>query len=218
MKWNIGNQQFKSKDECRKFVRNILIGLGPCEVTKDHINYNFLVDMTKKHPQSLNKIGSGIDCFIVCKDRLNGDAYSLNIKRVDGSIIDISWNICCGYIKAQDLTEAMRASVSQQVIDFRAQKTGICDGCKKTSNKLDVHHHSVDFNTIKREFIEKTKCEIPSKFDDDEYNRPILKDSQFKSDWLEYHQFRAKYRLLCCDCHHKSHGSKKINKPQGCCL
>lgn len=220
MKWNIGDMQFNSKDACRKYVRKLLSEIGNNTIDKNHEHFEFLVNLVKKHPDATVKIGFGIDKFIISNDKLNKKAHMLEIVRVDGSTIDISWIICCGTVLASDLTMAMRNSVEFQTRNFKEKCNDMCEACKTKTVLLDVHHHEVNFDTIKREFIALTKIEVPTSFDSDEAYRPILKEGPFKVAFLDYHQSRAKYRLLCKTCHRKIHAGLKpsINRPIGCVL
>lgn len=205
MKITIGNIQFKSKDACRIHVRQMLMNLGNCEVSNGHEHFEFLQDLIKQHPKYETKKGPGIEAFIVKQNILNGKANHIDIKRTDGSIIDISWVQCCLQVNSSDLTQAMRSSVSEHVLNFKSSRPQVCEVCKQSSDQLDVHHHYVSFDTIKREFLSKTKLDLPTEFDDDKYYRATLKEGQFKTDFIEYHLLRAKYRLLCKKCHMKEH-------------
>lgn len=64
-KYFIGEKGFTTKKECENYTRKIINNLGCCKIEKSHSDFNFFYDLIKNHPESDEKIGSGIDYFFI---------------------------------------------------------------------------------------------------------------------------------------------------------
>jgi hypothetical protein len=90
------------------------------------------------------------------------------IKRLDGTIIDFSWVYCCQFKErttSDDLLRSMREAIKYDTIKYKQKQSKlICNFCK-TENELyenyHVDHHNPSFQTLKDNFLQLTKKQIP---------------------------------------------------------
>ena len=206
----IGDLEFKTKKECENYTRNIINNLGCCIINKDHTQFNFFVNLIKNHSDCYAKKGVGIDYFYIQPNPLIKKYYQTMIKRLDGSETDFSWVYCCQFKErttTDDLLKSMRAAIKDDIIKYKQKHSKlICNFCK-TENELyenyHVDHHNPSFQTLKDNFLQLTKNQIPSSFGDCKtYKLTIFKieDENFKNDWIDYHNKNCNFQILCRDC------------------
>jgi hypothetical protein len=170
----------------------------------DHLN--FILSILKSHPDAENKIGVGVKEIFIKK---NGWSYGFWIKRVDDSEIDFSYKSCIsGRPKSieQNLKQAMRNSVNDQILEFKNNQdlNGFVCGGDNCSDKIHVDHFPIKFRDLYAAFIKEK--EIPTQFDDCPVTcQAIFKEQDFcfKNEWAEFHKEKATFRLLCATCNIK---------------
>ena len=86
---------------------------------------------------------------------------------------------------------------------------GICNNCKKKTKNITTDHYELPFKKILNNFIELNKinlCNIDVFENKD--NEIRIKDKNLASKWLNYHDNKAHYRMLCgpCNSHFGSYG------------
>jgi hypothetical protein len=182
-------------------------------------DFNWLVNtLIPRHGDAEIKIGKGIaELTFVGNYRaaktLSRMPCAMFARRVDGSVVDISWVEC---IKPNNhrskVLNAMRASVQVQIDEFRSNtRTVICEVCQKRSEMLffdetgfDVDHHPLPFIKIAENWL------LIQGLDFDNINvnghREFLKGDEFvdpfvKLQWSQYHKEIAELRILCRPCH-----------------
>lgn len=183
--------------------KTLIHSIGICDSVKN-INidaYNKLCELFKNHPEYPYKIRDMVDLCIK-KNKLNFKAFELNIIREDGSIEDISYRSCI--VKRPldyNLKQAMRYSISPQILEFKNKSNLICSFCNSTEN-LEIDHIKL-FKELYDDFI-KQNTNIPTIFDDNTYNGAMFKkeDVEFEEKWRNYHKDNATLRVLCkkCNC------------------
>jgi hypothetical protein len=209
-KYYIGELEFKTKKECENYTRNIINELSCCIINKDHTYFNFFDNLIKNHPEYDDKKGIGIDYFYIQPNPLIRKYYQTMIKRLDGIEIDFSWVYCCQFKErttSDYLLMAMREAIKYDIIKYKQKQSKlICNFCK-TENELyenyHVDHHNPSFQTLKDNFLQLTKKQIPLSFGDCKiYKLTIFKDEDddFKNDWVDYHNKNYNFQILCRDC------------------
>ena len=136
--------------------------------------------------------------------------YQTMIKRLDGSEIDFSWVYCCKFKErtaSDDLLRSMRTAIKDDIIKYKQKQSKlICNFCKNENEvyeNYNVDHHNPSFQTLKDNFLQLTKKQMPSSFGDCKvYKLTIFKDEDedFKNDWIEYHNKNCNFQILCRDC------------------
>jgi hypothetical protein len=209
-KYYIGKLEFKTKKDCEEYTRNIINNLGCCIINKVHTYFNFFDDLIYNHPEYYDKIGIGIDYFYITHNPLIKKYYQTMIKRLDGTEIDFSWVYCCKFKErstSDDLLRAFRYAIKYDTIKYKQKQNKlICNLCK-TENELyenyHVDHHNPSFLTLKDNFLQLTKKQIPISFDDCKISKLTIfkdEDKDFKNDWIDYHNKNCNFQILCKNC------------------
>ena len=128
----IGDQEFRSKIEAKKFIREKFKTFNGDDP--------FWFALIERHPNKIEKIGRGIARFELSLNPINKESYQLNIKRVDGTYDHVSWIKCVesreNSLKSELLT-AMRIAIAAQTQAFKI-RSGIsaCEICKVALNPI----------------------------------------------------------------------------------
>jgi hypothetical protein len=211
----IGSLEFKSITACYEYARKIINSeIGKFEA--NHPTYNFLIDLLENHPEKNEKIGCGVNYFIIEPNRLNPTGNGVYIIRNDGSCIDFSWRLCCGKNKNAstynyNLTFAMRNAVKEYTIGYKQSHELKCEVCLITNleySQYHVDHKTTPFSLIVEQFLQVNKCNNIS-FNDCylSHSAEFKQDEPIKNKWIEYHNQVADYQILCASCN-SSKGTK----------
>lgn len=215
MIYKIGKQEFKSKKACTEYVRDLLNQLGECLIEPGHEHWEFMSALVMTPEQNRVKFPDGIKAIKISVNRLNHRGYHMDAQRLDGIWIDVNWRECSGMcVNRRKIVEAMRTSISDQILTWRQAQQCACQVCKCNIG-LEVDHYPLTFDTIMKNYLKVNMEPLPTEFPDDQYYRCNLGGGKFKTDWLEYHQKFATFRLLCQNCHRQCQGK---HAPKGKCL
>jgi hypothetical protein len=206
----IGDLVFKTKTACEEYTRNIINNLGCCVIDKDNDKFIFFINLIKNHPKSNEKIGIGIDYFYIQPNPLIRKYYQTMIHRLDGTDIDFSWTYCCKFKErtfTDNLIRSMRQALKTDIINYKNSYTKlICNFCKIDNELYEnyhVDHDIISFKTLSTNFLQLSKHKIPTIFDKCEiYKLTIFKecDTDFKNEWVSYHNSNCTLQILCRDC------------------
>lgn len=206
----IDNKEFKSKAKLTQFTREKIKEIGIGEIIKENENFNFFLDLLKRHPDYENKIGPGLQSFVISINKLNKKVLEISLKTIDNKIVDFSYIKCCNNnIKRCKLTQAMRNAVSDYTIKYKTNNNLICSLCKvENLNYTDYHvdHYELSFDEIKKSFLSQKDLIIPSTFKKSEkYNTYsfLEEDKEFELLWINTHNKKCKLRILCNKCNTK---------------
>jgi hypothetical protein len=86
---------------------------------------------------------------------------------------------------------------------------GVCEHCSKKTSKTAVDHYEIPFKQILEDFLaEKEKKLIDVEVFENDTHEMRLRDADLAKQWLEFHDSRVKFRLLCksCNSHFGSYG------------
>lgn len=212
MKTKIHNQEFKTKNDAYVHVRALLKSLNNTTVGADHDQFPFLCELIKRHCCYLEKVGCGVKAFrIVVNNTYNKGTSHLEIIRTDGTMIDISWVMCCRQTKPRPvkfyLNRAMRHAIELQILSFKTeykkQHPYVCAICSATDAVFHVDHHKPQFSDLTKDFVQKYPNH-PTTF----ARKPLSKghdvfhteDKQYEENWSKYHKAKANLRILCARC------------------
>ena len=143
----IGSRSFPSRKSAEEYTRTIRDRYRDGErITGD--DDLFLRDLINLHSEKGEKIDIGITHFTVGKDRRWGTTRCFYLVRRDGSDTDFSFDNCInGKNPKQDILDAFRHAVADQIISFKAkafslEKLLVCplDGISLTRETCDVDH------------------------------------------------------------------------------
>ena len=137
------------------------------------------------------------------------------IKRLDKSIIDFSWVYCCKFkvrSTMADLTSAIRDAIKEETITYKKNQIKLeCNICKSDNelyNNYQVDHNFPPFRTIKDNFLKLTLSRIPETFSScNKYYTTTFNDNDvdFKNEWIENHNKKCSFQILCRSCNLKKH-------------
>jgi len=211
-KYYIGDLGFNRKEDSWRYSKNIIDKIGD-EITRrnpfvrvfsTHEDYDFICDLIKNHIHYDEKIGCGIDFFIIKKNYAG--ANELNIQRTDGSIESISWSSCAKfntqYNPKHDLTAAMREAIELNCYEFKQnQDDKSCRFCGDDDD-IQTDHHNPSFIELQNRFLTEN-TETPHKYTKRAGTHKVCfleEDWDFEKMWIKYHNENCNLQLLCRDC------------------
>jgi len=218
MKIKIGNTEYKTIKECEKAVREKIKKMyldNEYIITPQNPNFIFLMDILNNHPENYDKIGVGVDAFILSIEPTFKKGIQIFIKRIDETTEVFSWIICCGGRKITTKSfqlDAMRYAVKSITIDFKNNNDLICAICKVENleySKYHTDHKTIPFIEIANNFINKT-INMPSQFD--RHINPEIngygynfknEDKHIEQQWYDYHLQYSDFQILCKTCNLK---------------
>ena len=169
----INDIKFNTQKNAIDYTRKVLSDLECIrEIRTSAEGWDYLNALIKRHPQYESKKGVGIHSIIIKRNLCNHIA--MDLKRNDGTTVDISWRHCVTGQSAtpkQNLISAMRFAVKEQIDDFKRsvqQFPRDCEICfKPILMPKDMHiHHDTRFKELAETFIRKNGS-YPTQFDDD---------------------------------------------------
>ena len=205
---SINGINFKSQKDAINYTRNLLFSLEPVgEITETSLGWNYLTALIERHPEYESKKGAGISSIVIHR---KFGKIAMDIKRADGSRIDISWIYCIKSTHAttyQNLMNAMRLAIKSQIELFKQKQklNTICDICSKpilTIKETHVDHHQPTFKELADNFI-KENNPAPKQFDDDPTTNQATftpSDYDYSRRWQNYHSKHAQLRLTHAKC------------------
>jgi len=200
---DIGDKHFKTKKDLEEYVRRIIENIGMCESikTKSKQDYDFFIELFKRHPKYPEKIANISDISIV-SNKVCSKYLGLNITKNDGSVDDISWRNCISGKEKDNFKCALRISIDAQIKNFRYMSSNECDICKTLD--ADEYHvdHETHFEELLYNFLQTTKRKRPTVFQNTTDNRKSFtsNDSEYELDWQLFHKENARLRILCRSC------------------
>jgi hypothetical protein len=212
-KYILNNKIFTSQVKIKTYAEKIIQELYSSSktekviITLNSFGGKFLLEILNKHPWKYEKIGTGIDSFIIKKNKINSRGFEINIKRNDGSIIDFSWVKCVkGKFPTNNkkLLEAMREAISIQIISYKNTHKHICKNCRETSKaqRYHVDHDNPEFKELSETFLKENKNH-PKQFGeniDTHITKFLIKDHLFEKKWQKFHKTYANLQILCESC------------------
>ena len=203
----IGLRDFPSKKAAKDFFRNMRDAYKdgvPIKVEDDAI----LRDLVSCHPDAIQKYGTGIDYFTVATEYRPGRTRHFVIHRMDGTKTDFSFaKPIDGPNKRRDCLAALRAAISDQIMDFKNEAFGASPQvrCAQTDELLTKNEAHVDHQPP-HEFLKLVMAWMAHEnidFDDialvpqvDDRIGSRLQDEAQECRWRLFHQRHAHLRIL----------------------
>lgn len=191
-------------------VRALLLSCDGRRILPGDSVFEQLQALVERHPRADEKIGGGIIGFVVYRGW--GNHIALDILRVDGARVDVSWRKCVSrheFTQRAKLRRAMREAVDVQVRasrDYWLRTAAICGLCALPiePGSDDVHiDHVVPFEQLVREFLKSYPTPAPTSFDENpETHMTCFRDTDrsWCGDWQWFHNERAKLRITHARC------------------
>ena len=185
----------------------------------------YIKELIKYHPYK--KIDSNNVEWLKLKIREPYNKPALYYKYKNSEIIeDISWHKCIKHLygkyykdvdNKKNITHSFRTEIYMGTKnDYYMNNIlhGKCDNCK-TKKNLAVDHYILSFQEILDNFIEINKINLGNiEIHKNDNNEIRLTDNILGLKWKNYHDSRARYRLLCgkCNSHFSTYGYKSTFK------
>jgi hypothetical protein len=198
---------YKSQSTFKEYANELIYKkIGLCENIKDHIYYDELLDLLKRHPNYKTKTEYMVN-LAIRKNKLNKSSLGVWIIKSDNNLDEeISWAKNCinskNNSKRSELNIAFRSSIQGQIMFYKNNTLHKCEMCNINGDHVDHINH---FESLTDMFLKNyNKNLIPFDFDDmtDGSGRRCFKpkDNIFEKDWQEFHKKNAKLRILCKNC------------------
>jgi len=197
----------RTQKDIKVYTRKILEKIGICTNIKNSFP-TYYIFFTKflfpRHPEYPHKfhkmLNLGIRYNKVFKKQK--EVYIINKDNTTDSVSVMKK--CISGKKSDNLTIAMRNSITPQIIVYKNQFEKLqCTLCENSDN-IQVDHHKPQFIELKNTFLDQYCGEIPTSFDDNNFNSKIFSQSEnddnFKNSWINFHKNNAILRLLCRTC------------------
>lgn len=99
---------------------------------------------------------------------------------------------------------------NEYTIDKDGNYVGVCGNCNNTS-KVHIDHYRVSFQQILDDFIQERQIDFIHLKVYEEDNLYYFNDNALMLDWIDFHDERVEYRVLCPSCNMSlgSYGYKK---------
>jgi len=199
---------YKSQTDFKKYAIELIYKkIGLCKNIKDHIYYDELLDLLKRHPNYKTKTEYMVN-LAIRQNKLNKSSLGVWIIKSDNNPDeDISWAKNCinskNNSKQSELNSALRSSIQEQIMFYKKNNTlQECGICNINGDHVDHINH---FELLTDMFLKNhNKNLIPFDFDvmTDGSGRRCFKskDNIFEKEWKEFHKKNAKLRILCKEC------------------
>jgi hypothetical protein len=209
-KYKIGEVGFKTKKESYEYTRDLLntLGVGRIITTTDYY-YSYFIGLLSNHYDKESKEGVGIKNFMIVENPVDNRKKHLEIVRIDNTTTSFSWVKCSKFNSKVDskldLEMALRNAVHHHTFDYRKRTKDKCRICKVSGKEVEyqVDHKKKPFSKIKQDFLKTIDYDLQQDIYSDKKRLPQLKDSEYKQQWIEYHNSIAKYQILCRKCNIK---------------
>lgn len=213
LKYFIGSVGFATKAEAKPYVRERLRDKGYGAVYETDGVFHLIHDVLKLHERYNEKVGSGIDYFMIEPNALTKRDYTIVVHRTDGTSEDMGWSRCVDFRPRSPnnlLGEAMREAISHHILEYKKSQKLICKECGEQNleaQDFHVDHNTIRFRELKADFLNSTSLSIPEEFSKNNLNMEKfrLEDKEFCNSWIQYHNSRADYQILCRKCNSHKH-------------
>lgn len=168
----------------------------------------FLAELLSTHPRADEKIGCGIQSFVVVRDDVWCNSRHFAIIRTDGSKVGFSYKVCINNRShKQTVTRALRTAVVPQILKAKALAFAddpdlacVFTGERLTRDNCHVDHAPPDtFASLVERWMAQEGLEfdqIPVRpSDTNEYTYVLSQREQLDS-WLKFHLQNARLRVI----------------------
>ena len=201
-----GGRTFASKKALEDHVRALLreVGVTDSIKTKNPSQYDFLLELFRRHPGYPDKI-VGMTDLAIQPNRMTPQHLELNLVK-DGELEDISWRLCVDAKGKDHYKIALRSAITEQIHRFRSAHPATCEICSTSNRDVDYHvdhiNHFEEIVYAFHETLESKGLHKPTEFINRTDNRKGFRpeDGVFEDAWKRFHEETARLRILCAPC------------------
>lgn len=200
----VGQEVFKTKksllDRVKKMLHAATLG-----VEMDPPEHAFLMELMKRHPEYLKKVGPGVKAFRVTTSEYGNRCFE--VIRIDETTTDFSYLKCVTEPTAwTEFAKALRKSIERQIWEAK-EKVFLWDEvivCKHSGEQMTRDQACVEylppdtFDWLSEEFSLTEKLDknnLPLAPSPDGSGK-VLADPELEARWQAFHERRAKFEVL----------------------
>lgn len=201
-----GGRTFASKKALEDHVRTILREVDVTESikAKNPAQYNFLLELFRRHPGYPDKI-VGMTDLAIQPNRITPQDLEVNLVK-EGKLEAISWRQCVNAKGKDHYKIALRSAITEQIQRYKSAHPATCEMCSTSSREVDYHvdhiNHFEEILNAFHESLESKGLHKPTEFINRTDNRKGFRaeDSVFEDAWKQFHEETARLRILCAPC------------------
>tara|TARA_R110000822_G_scaffold101763_5_gene228088 strand:- start:603 stop:1259 length:657 start_codon:yes stop_codon:yes gene_type:complete len=202
MKFKAGPLEWKTKKQASVFFGGWLKHVVPTHIIESYYETTVLHGLIENHPDSVGKIGCGVDHFEIRSNPVFSNQNTFYLVRNDGSETDFSFRICISgksKTKWADFCAAARGAISSQILIYKASRFFEVDQpkCWITGVPLlpeSCHvDHVVTFDELLRTFISTYAVDVDSAVSESEDGNivPVFSSKELRESWIDFHRRNA---------------------------
>lgn len=200
--------------QANRYISNIIKPL----INEEIIEHIIIKELVKYHPTKKIDVNKVEWLKIKTRPPYNKPALYYKYKNSRNED-DISWKLCIRNLYGKykpdeeyekDVKSAFRnethsGTKKKYFINNTTIKNNIfmgkCDNCKKNTEDITTDHYKLSYKEIFDTFIEINNINLRNiDIFENEHNEIRIRDEKLASKWLNYHDNKAVYRLLCSSC------------------
>ena len=193
----------------------------------DDVLNEYIIELITYHPTKILNISNMK--WLKMKKRPPYNTLALFYKdKKTFNIDDISWKLCIQNLfgkydkskeKLKDINSAFRNESHigskknyhiNNTIKINENFGGICKNCNIKTTNITTDHYPIPYKKIFEDFLNENDIQTLNDIEIFENSELVirLKNTELASNWLEFHDCKATYRLLCrsCNSHFGSYG------------
>jgi len=207
MTYRVGNESFDTKKALKERARTIMSNYADGQKL-DKPSFDFMLGLLQNHPNSEEKIGTGVDCIFVKRNLFYG-TRGFYIRRNDGTETDFSFRECISPSSHyQKVKRAFRVAVEPLTMKFKSEFFDACGGrsfCEFTGEEITFlgshtdHVPPLTFDFLLEQFVKEQgilieKVRLKKAVDNSIRNE--LEDEHLIRVWINWHTTHAKLRVI----------------------
>ena len=194
---------YKTQKQLKEYVREKINKIGPSPSIKQFHpeEWELFMYLFERHSDYPEKFVGLSDIKIKYNPVYKTQLETIIVKN-NGDEDDVSvLNNCITGKPKDNLTIAMRNSISPQIEEFRNSSIKECVRCCDTKN-IHIDHYEPQFVDLKTEFLNNWDGLLSNTFEENESHSKIFNDidNEFEKKWIEFHRTNATLRVLCSKC------------------
>lgn len=173
----------ETKKQLKERCKKILNSYNLCEYINKE-DFDFMISIIEEHPNRSQKVGSGIKNIFISMTQYKTRGFC--IERIDGTITDFSYISCVDpKNKLDEIKIACRYAIKNDIMNI------------KNGSSKEAHHSGISFHKIVNMWLEgKNTEEIELLGHEDNSTHLYFKNADLASDFVEFHNKKAKIELL----------------------
>ena len=206
---------FNNRTDIEKKLRSI-VNIVPLHTPLNDDNTLFLINVLRHHHQFEQKMGGEVNMkqleIRINKDDGYAPTRGIWIVKKDNTSVGISWHTALqpsgGSSKKQDVCQAARYEINDQILDFREKTSSLCELCNDPITVgIDIVH--VDHIKLFDELFKLFMKTLSITYNDIDTENRLFIDRNLALQWSQFHKEHATLRVV-----HKTCNLKRSKKDE----